>query len=323
MPNNDIYTIYEAKQSVIIPVDKPESLTPEMYQQYAHSPYTQAKVLMREYFTRLEKTPLTVKFLESGTATLPYREASFSKYKLNDGEWTDFGYNTQIDVQENDTISFICNNESVSGSLFMNFGPKFKVYGNILSVVHGQNFKSDKTIPFVSADKSALSAFFMNSKVVDASELILPTNLIVGSFEVMFMSCSNLEVAPQLPAKELTDNCYVGMFQGCSSLVQAPELPATTLTTGCYSRMFMSCSSLETAPDLPAEILVTGCYSTMFNGCQSLNYIKCLATNPSPDYTGGWVISVSNSGTFVKDANTDWQTNPNGIPSGWDVENNE
>ena len=30
------------------------------------------------------------------------------------------------------------------------------------------------------------------------------------------------------------DYCYYGMFLNCSSLTQAPELPATTLSNGCY-----------------------------------------------------------------------------------------
>ena len=61
----------------------------------------------------------------------------------------------------------------------------------------------------------------------------------------------------------------------------------------------------------------------MFYGCSSLNYIKCLATNPSDNssYTLDWVVNVAQSGTFVKAASmNDWTTGVNGIPSNWTVE---
>jgi hypothetical protein len=35
------------------------------------------------------------------------------------------------------------------------------------------------------------------------------------------------------------------MFIGCTSLVTAPNLPATTLVNNCYSNMFGGCSSLN------------------------------------------------------------------------------
>ena len=35
------------------------------------------------------------------------------------------------------------------------------------------------------------------------------------------------------------------MFVGCTSLTTAPELPATTLEEGCYSMMFEDCESLN------------------------------------------------------------------------------
>ena len=34
----------------------------------------------------------------------------------------------------------------------------------------------------------------------------------------MFIECSNLITAPELPAESLVDMCYIGMFEDCSSL---------------------------------------------------------------------------------------------------------
>ena len=125
-----------------------------------------------------------------------------------------------------------------------------------------------------------------------------------------------------LPATTLTNGCYNAMFAGCTSLVTSPELPATTLAEYCYQYMFSDCTSLVTAPELPATTLVYNCYYNMFSGCTSLNYIKALfTTTPSSSYTRNWVNGVSNTGTFVKNADATWDViGVNGIPEGWTVE---
>ena len=89
-------------------------------------------------------------------------------------------------------------------------------------------------------------------------------------FCYLFKDCAVLTSAPELPAKELADNCYSGMFSGCTSLTAAPELKATTLARSCYSSMFSRCTSLEKAPELKATTLVEKCYFCMFSGCTSL-----------------------------------------------------
>ena len=89
-------------------------------------------------------------------------------------------------------------------------------------------------------------------------------------FCYLFLNCSVLTSAPELPATELEDRCYYGMFYGCTSLTAAPELPATELEVRCYSTMFEKCTSLKSAPELPATKLASFCYYEMFYGCTSL-----------------------------------------------------
>lgn len=124
---------------------------------------------------------------------------------------------------------------------------------------------------------------------------------------------------PDAPLKAF---CGYYMFLNCTSLATAPELPATTLAGACYYNMFRSCSSLTTVPELPATTLASYCYYNMFNGCSNLNYIKCLATNISAwSCTESWVDGVASTGTFVKNPSmTGWTTGNNGIPSNWTVE---
>ena len=86
----------------------------------------------------------------------------------------------------------------------------------------------------------------------------------------LFLNCSVLTSAPELPAKTLADYCYYAMFYGCTNLTAAPELPATTLAYRCYNEMFWGCTNLESAPVLPATKLEKLCYGDMFYGCTSL-----------------------------------------------------
>jgi hypothetical protein len=112
------------------------------------------------------------------------------------------------------------------------------------------------------------------------------------------------------------------MFLNCTSLTTAPELPATTLAEICYYYMFQGCTSLTTAPELPATTLANQCYESMFSGCTNLNYIKAMfITTPSKTYTRNWVSGVAASGTFVKNSAATWTTTgTNGVPTGWTVE---
>ena len=236
------------------------------------------------------------------------------------------------------------------------------VYGNIMSLVYGDNFVGKTAFPS-GTSRNFYFLFFLYMDTVNriynmngvyshpTKRLVLPatsltdgcythlfsgtyierapnlpaTVLTSGCYSNIFAGCTGLTNAPKLPAKMLAQGCYNGMFEDCTSLTTAPALPATTLTDTCYNNMFANCTSLTTAPELSARTLVDGCYRSMFAGCSNLNYVKCLATNPylrAIGYWGvNWLDNVSPTGTFVKDANTDWSVVTNSIPSGWTVLN--
>lgn len=206
---------------------------------------------------------------------------------------------------------------------------KAYVYGNVMSLLSKDSFATITSVP-VSAFahlfhdpnefwQTSLDWLFSHPE----NKLILPaTTLAESCYLSMFFNCANLTSAPELPAKTLAEDCYGEMFAGCTSLLTAPELPATTLAEHCYNQMFFGCSSLTSAPELPAITLVEGCYNGMFYECSSLNYIKAMfTTTPSMTYTSSWVLSVSATGTFVKNPEATWNvTGLDGIPTGWTVE---
>ncbi|MDO5304061.1 MAG: fimbrillin family protein [bacterium] len=117
----------------------------------------------------------------------------------------------------------------------------------------------------------------------------------------LFMDCTVLTSAPDLPATQLANKCYYYMFIFCTSLTKAPELPAETLASGCYKGMFDGCYRLQEAPELPATTLAPNCYYDMFNGCTNLTSVTMLA--PSDQITSkenccyGW---LTDAGTGAK-----------------------
>ena len=142
------------------------------------------------------------------------------------------------------------------------------VGGNIMSLLYGSNFKGRQLDN--SYNRHFMNLFNQNVTLVDASDLVLPTNVADYCYDAMFSGCSSLTTAPALNATTLAPRCYYYMFSGCSSLTTAPELPATTLVVECYDDMFRGCTSLTTPPALPATTLASDCYYKMFANCSSL-----------------------------------------------------
>lgn len=183
----------------------------------------------------------------------------------------------------------------VSIGLNNNSNGRVKLSGNIMSLLYGDNFYSQKTL-----EQSETFCYLFSGDslftVVDAENLILP-------------------------ATTLTEGCYSNMFKGCTALEIAPKLSATTLATACYYGMFEGCTSLETAPELPAPVLSNLSYEQMFYGCSSLNYISVKTTSfATEETTNYWVQDVASSGTFLCPDASIWQIDSvSGIPVGWTV----
>ena len=69
-----------------------------------------------------------------------------------------------------------------------------------------------------------------------------------------------------LQATTLKNGCYKSMFMDCTSLVTAPDLPATTLAQNCYSDMFHGCTKLNYIKCLATNISAANCTSNWVNG---------------------------------------------------------
>lgn len=170
-----------------------------------------------------------------------------------------------------------------------------KVGGNLLSLGYGSDFIGKTTLKSTSY-YGYCGLFQTNTNLIDASELLLIPTTIYG-------------------------HCYRQMFMDCSSLIHAPELPATTIATYCYQRMFSRCTSLETAPVLPATQHQSFCYQRMFQDSTKVKNVTCYLTSRGLNATQYWLSGASSTGTFTKKAGTTfWSRDTNGIPYNWTVE---
>ena len=66
-----------------------------------------------------------------------------------------------------------------------------------------------------------------------------PNQMGDSAFQYLFYGCTGIVDAAQLKLPNyVTDSCYFCMFSDCSNLTVAPNLPATTLANNCYYSMF-------------------------------------------------------------------------------------
>ena len=136
--------------------------------------------------------------------------------------------------------------------------------GDIRTLLDWRNYN------IVDTQNARFCSLFLNCSVLTSAPELPATKLANYCYYQMFWNCTNLTSAPELPATTLESYCYYGMFGECTNLAAAPKLPATTLEHDCYANMFWNCTSLTAAPELPATKLANYCYYQMFHNCTSL-----------------------------------------------------
>lgn len=282
------------------------------------------------YFENAGTERATIVIKKNGTPDHELNlETSVDKYtwiKWNIESGKQIAVGKKLYVRSSENIGYF--NNDISNYYYFSSDKPVNAGGNIMSLGY-KDFENEYLIP-----KNSICAYaylFKNmTELNDIRNLSLPATIFgYGANQVyrsMFEGCTNIRVAPELPAVQLEIFCYYEMFKDCTSLTVAPEiLPSTELKPGCYNSMFSGCTSLEKAPELPAIDAAEYCYNEMFNGCSSLNYIKAMFTSRQESdiwFTTNWVNGVSSTGTFVKNKDAQWDiTGNNGIPSGWTVQN--
>jgi len=261
-------------------------------------------------------------------------------YSTNSGEtWNSFvnekGTITNITtINTGEKVIIKCNTDrlAISWNDYNSFrgSKKFKVYGNPMSLLWGDNFITHPE--FKPGSTHNLCGLFYESKnLIDASDLVLPAlTLMVSSYNGMFRACSNLVNGPKLlPALDVPQDGYSSMFEGCVKLIEGPEIDAITVSgTGAMMRMFcMNRSSKVTAAMTKSPILrvknpneYTNGYQQIFCGNGNITEVTILAEGTDLVF-GNWLAYSSDSGVIKKLSATTLVSGSNGIPSGWTTQN--
>jgi len=255
-------------------------------------------------------------------------------YSTDDGEtWTDLTISattTFSTINTGDKIIFKGTNSRLSTAwdtyYRFNGSGNFKVYGNIMSLLNGDNFVNTTELNS-STDNHFAGLFYGTTTLIDADKLYLsPLTLYYNSYNGMFRGCTNLVSAPHIQATTAANECCSSMFEGCINLEVAPELNFTTMAQNCCKRMFcMSRNSKITTPKMTKSPILrctsgaTGCYEEMFKGNGNLVEVTCLMQGNNIAYSN-WLANTSSVGTFKKASGASWANGTNGIPSGWTVE---
>ena len=233
-----------------IPFDSVYSIALEIYNELGgeETQFDSVYSILLNILPLLQNKYKGLRFTSTGNSTVALAQIGSAptvdlEYSLDDGEtWTQWDFSA-ISLSDGQSVSFKGLNTTFATSSndynkFVMTG-SIAAHGNIMSII----------------DDGALTT------------TTIPANY---CFYSLFLGCTSLTTAPELPATTLANNCYGDMFSGCTSLTTAPELPATTLENSCYQNMFSRCSSLTTAPELPATILANSCYRGMLSNCTSL-----------------------------------------------------
>ncbi len=203
------------------------------------------------------------------------------EYKVENNEWTTSS-ETGINIRANtgERVWFRGRNESYSGVIFRNTSGAFYLYGNLMSLIYGDDFEDRKEL---TGEETFYKLFYQNSGIYNhpTKDIELPaTTLTTSCYRSMFYKCPNLTRAPKLPARVLTETCYASMFAYCTSIKEFPEMAATDMAYMSCTWMMMA-SGIEEAPELPAMNLARSCYQYMFMDCPNLK--KAMTVLPATD----------------------------------------
>lgn len=158
------------------------------------------------------------------------------------------------------------------------------VYGNIMSLLYGDDF-ADKTEfpvdPFNGKPyKNIFKGLFGGYMLSGPNKIYIPPISVLGEscFESMFAGEEYLTTLPinELPSAVLAKNCYSGMFSYCKSLTEAPFLNVSSTDPdnngGECSYMFDTCSALTSISAIISIPTITeGMFANFCIRCSSLS----------------------------------------------------
>ena len=288
-------------------------------------------------FTTVDDNGSTYAFSNSGL-----------EYSIDGGEWTTLSANTNTpNVPKGSNIRFrghLIPNGSKGIGTFSSSG-KFDAEGDLMTLLYGEYYvgQTNKYANYMFGE------LFMDSNVVDATNLVIPNAMGDYYYYRMFYRCMSLKSAPLLPFSQVGYNScnsmffkcmslttiqpmtiesintrsMTSMFNNCQSLVDASMITITSeKSRSCYN-MFNMCKNLKKSPIIKGDITSSSC-ERMFYGCSNLSDVTYLGTtSPSSSNSRNWMQNVAATGTFYMRQDATWDStvtrDANGIPEGWTI----
>ena len=232
-------------------------------------------------------------------------EISELEYSVNNGDWATVKADTEVPFGgENGNLRLRGTNKYGTASAWNTYSTitftkdvDVACTGDIRTLLDWRNYN------IVDTQNARFCSLFLNCSVLTSAPELPATILANYCYYQMFSGCTNLTAAPELPATTLENSCYREMFWSCTNLASAPELPATILANYCYFGMFERCTNLTSAPELPATVLAEACYGSMFLDCTKLSTVTMLA--PSDQISKAtyccynWLYNAGTDGTVT------------------------
>ena len=147
---------------------------------------------------------------------------------------------------------------------------RLRGYGN--TIITGQNAATDNGALHITAG-SNVSVSGPISSLIDYRHI--PTSIGTYAYKNLFGWKSPGDTKIVDASKLIIDGpisayCCSGMFSRNKGLIEGPKFPSLTLANYCYQSAFYQCEALTVLPRLYATNLPIGCYSSLFNGCTSI-----------------------------------------------------
>lgn len=191
-------------------------------------------------FTTVARTDGTIKLVISSGLTVANYE--YIKYSTDNGEtWTKVDnvnserISISVSVNTGDRVQWKGKGIRMATSTsvitrFVGSTAQFDIEGNIMSLLNEDKYVGTQ----ITANYTFHQLFNGSTTLINAKNLILPTNVLGQSYRATFQNCSNLLTSPELPATTLATGCYQYMFRNCTKLSSIKCL-ATTLATSSTS----------------------------------------------------------------------------------------
>jgi hypothetical protein len=181
-----------------------------------------------EYFT-IENTGNT-------TADFGFSGGHPYTYSLDGGEWVSSTRDSfTIQPQQSIRVKNTDDSSPIVSKQIMLRGGSCIVYGNIMSLIYGDNFVGKTDLSGYSYAFDSL--FESGMDLTDASNLILPPGRLDSYvYQDMFKNCTKLVQGPDLLAEHVVHGAYAGIFNGCTSLKYITMLGKTCDDSTCFAQ---------------------------------------------------------------------------------------